>query len=335
MKISYCPYTLNPRRPLNSVSAKKERSGVLLKVEWSGRGIVGYSDLHPWVELGDQDLTQQLEGLKSGTLSELSRQSLKLAWRDAELRQSRRNIFANGSAIKNNYILPDGSFDDQALLKSLRQDGFDTVKLKMGRDLPSELASLASVVAAGFRVRLDFNASIDFKTYLGFIKNLSSSVRDAIEYVEDPFPFDFQLWNEARQYAPLALDNFGTQVPWAAWNQFSSLPFDVLILKPAKTDFETVVHLAYKHNLKLTVTNYMDHPVGSMHALGIAMKLKQEHGDKVLQAGCFTHHLYEQNLFSQHLTTSGAFIQPVAGMGVGFDSLLETLPWQILNTDFN
>lgn len=329
IRIFSSPYILTPRQDLNAASAGAARRGSLLKVEW-GDGLRGFADLHPWPELGDLPLKTQLAQLTKGQLTPLGQQSLSLARRDAELRQAQKNIFDVGVPVVNNFLLSDLRVLNSDLLKTIKSDGFSTVKVKVGRDVFLETQAIRLIAEAGLRLRLDFNAVGSLNSYQKFMGGLSPEVRDRIEYVEDPFPFEFSSWNEARHFAPLALDHQYDKVPWAS---LSSLPFDVLVVKPAKVDVVKALELCQQWQLKATVTSNMDHPVGIMHALGLGMELKKKHGNMILEAGCLTHHLYQSDSFAAELSTQGPCLRKVRGTGVGFDELLEALPWQILNID--
>lgn len=303
------------------------REGSLLKVEWED-GLRGFADLHPWPELGDIPLKTQLEQLTAGQYTPQVQQSLLLARRDAKLRRDLRNIFDVGTPVKNNFLLSDLRILNSDLLVKIKSDGFTTVKLKVGQDLFFERHATRFIAEAGLKLRLDFNAVGTQASYEKFMSGLSNEVRGQIDYVEDPFPFEFNAWSEVRHFAPLALDNQYDQVPW---DSLPSAPFDVLVIKPVKVDAERALELCLRWNLKASVTSYMDHPVGVMHALGLAMELRQRFGDMILEAGCLTHHLYQPDSFAAEISTQGPYLQKVRGTGVGFDELLETLPWQTLN----
>lgn len=324
IKIFFHPYFLKPMTVLNAVAKPTARQGVLLRVEWSD-GHVGYADLHPWPELGDLSLAEQLEDLRLGRMTTQIEQSIWLARRDAVLRKQRKNVFDVGEKIRNNFLLSNYQDLKPGFLDELKKEGFTTVKVKMGQDLQQEAAALTHIAAAGLRIRLDFNALGSWQIFEKFMTGLAPSVRALIDYVEDPFPFDFHAWNEARKLCKIALDNQYDKVPWG---RIPSAPFDVIVIKPAKTDVDKAVGYCQKWNLKLTVTSYMDHPVGVIHALGVAMDLKKQHGDMVLEAGCLTHRLFQMDSFSAEIGTQGPYILKTKGVGVGFDSLLEALPWR-------
>ncbi|WP_374077538.1 enolase C-terminal domain-like protein [Bdellovibrio bacteriovorus] len=323
IKISYSPYTLKPVQILNAVSAAAPREGVLLKVEWSD-GLTGYADLHPWPELGDLSLEDQLSDLRRGRMSGQIEQSIWLARRDAQLRRDKKNVFEGGEKIKSNYLLSDFKLLKPGFLDELKNEGFTTLKIKVGRNLKEEADILTHVAAAGLKIRLDFNAIGSWQIFERFMGSLPLTVRPLIEYVEDPFPFDVHAWNEAKKLVKIAVDNQYDKVPW---DKLSAVPFDVIVIKPAKTDVDQAIARCQKWNLKASVTSYMDHPVGVAHAAGVAMELKKKYGEMILDAGLLTHRLYQMDPFSAELSTQGPYLLKVKGTGVGFDQLLGALPW--------
>ncbi|MGZ3773798.1 MAG: o-succinylbenzoate synthase MenC [Pseudobdellovibrionaceae bacterium] len=323
MKIFYSPYTLKPIQSLNSLSKSENRKGALLKVDW-GEGLVGYADLHPWPELGDISLEEQLADLGRGRISSQIEQSIWLARKDADLRIERKSIYTLYKKVKNNFVITDFNLVVPGYLDDLKKQGFTTIKLKVGRNLAEESELLTHIAAAGFMVRLDFNALGNLKIFEKFITNLSTTVLPLIEYVEDPFPFNIDLWLEAKQLVKIAIDNQFDKVPW---DKLSTAPCDVIIIKPAKMDVYKAIAKCQQWNLKATVTSYMDHPVGVSHAVGIAMELKEKYGEMILDAGCFTHCLYQMDTFAAEIINRGPYISKVHGNGVGFDKLLEGMPW--------
>ncbi|WP_374029639.1 hypothetical protein [Bdellovibrio bacteriovorus] len=325
MKISYSPYTLKPTQSLNAASKPAPREGVLLKVEWADA--VGYADLHPWPELGDLALDEQLSLLRQGKITPQAEQSIWLARRDALLRKDKKNIFDQGERVKNNALLTDFAALKPGYLDELKKEGFTTLKVKVGRNLKEEAEILTHIAAAGFKIRLDFNALGSWQIFEKFIGNLPLTVKALIEYVEDPFPFEIGAWSEAQKLVKIALDNQYDKVPW---ERLQKAPFDVVIIKPAKTDVDKAVERCLKWNLKAAVTSYMDHPVGVAHAVGIAMELKEKYSDMILECGCLTHRLYQMDVFSAEISTQGPYLLKVKGTGVGFDKVLGGLPWHQL-----
>jgi len=92
---------------------------------------------------------------------------------------------------------------------------------------------------------------------------------------------------------------------------------DVLVVKPAIQDIPQT-------NKEVVITSYMDHPVGQFGAAYFAAKFPSH------RCGLFTHVLYERNEFIEAIRSDGARLLPPQGTGVGFDELLEKLPWKKL-----
>lgn len=326
MKISYSPYTLQPLAVLNAKAGSGTRDGILLKVQ-EADGSVGYADLHPWPELGDAPLSDEIESLRAGKVSSLLRQSLWLAQRDSQWRAQGQSVFSLGPSLKNNKTVTDLQQVTVAQAQAWRREGFEIVKLKMGRDLVQETACLNLLAEQGFRLRLDFNLSAEYSAVLAFLKSLSGKTLQAIDYIEDPCPWQESDWQSLRSYVPLAVDMSYPQIPW---DILTAAPFDVLILKPAKMDVNKALQISDRWNLKITVTSMMDHPVGVMHALAVAMELKKARGEQILQAGCLTTSLYQANVFSEQILIHGPCIMQTAGTGIGFDQLWSQVPWRSL-----
>jgi o-succinylbenzoate synthase len=324
MIISYSPYTLKPVQHLNNVTNMGERKGVLLKIEWPD-GLIGYSDLHPWPEFGDAPWEDQLAGIRHGQISPMMEQSIWLARKDAQLRKQDKNAFQGLAIVKNNYIVTDIASEAEGLADRLKTAGFDTVKIKVGRDLQQEAEFISLLGRDGaFKLRLDFNSMGTWQTYERFMSSIDKVALQRVQYVEDPFPFDVQAWTEAKRFAPIAIDN---QLSKVDLKKLQGKPFDVVVLKPAKNDVNFVLHQSVIHDFKITVTSYMDHPVGVIHALAIASELKKSHPQRILDAGCMTLKLFQMDSYSAEVVTSGPFLKRPTGKGIGFDALLSREPW--------
>lgn len=324
MIISYSPYVLKPVQQLNAVSSSKDRQGLLLQITWPD-GHVGYADLHPWTELGDASWEEQLAGLRQGRISPMLEQSIWLARRDAVLRKQNKNIFDGLPTVKNNYLVTDVKAEAPGLLDRLKADGFETVKVKVGRDLKSEAEFITHLGRDGaFKVRLDFNAVGTWQTYEKFMSSLDKIALQRIQYVEDPFQYDEQAWVEARKFCPLAIDN---QVHKVNFKTLKTRPFDVVILKPAKMDVTSFAQECVVRDLKMTVTSYMDHPVGVIHALAIACEMKKTYPQRMLDAGCLTTRTFQMDTYSAEVVPTGPFLKRPPGLGIGFDNLFAKEKW--------
>ena len=77
--------------------------------------------------------------------------------------------------------------------------------------------------------------------------------------------------------------------------------------------------------MEIVVTAYMDHAVGQMHAAAAAARIAPD-----ACCGLVTHLLFEPDSFSERIALDGARLVAPAGTGVGFDDLLDGLPWERL-----
>lgn len=249
------------------------REGALL------RAGEGFADVHPWPELGDAPLNEQLALLARGETTALTRASLRCAELDGDARRRGVSLFEGLSIPLSHWPGNDPP------------DGFDTVKLKRVMDVPAHV-----------RIRIDFNARLSAEEFLRVAETLP---RERIDFIEDPCPYDENLWRElgARTGLRLALDRFTGHA-------------DVLVHKPA-LQTEWPVHQ------DVVVTSYMDHAIGQMYAAYVAATHRVN-----ARCGLMTHVLYEPDAFFERVGRDGARLLPPRGTGLGFDDLLERLPWK-------
>lgn len=307
MKISYSLYMLAGKKLIG------QRKGALLRFEFAG-GNVGYADCHPWVELGDVSLKQQLSLLLQGILTPLTRRSLFFAKLDAKARVEKKNVFEGISLPSSHWLLSHP--------KEEIPEGFSRVKLKVGRDPAQEIPSLLTLfrrLSDEIKVRLDFNAKLSQKEFDAYLERIKKWIH-RIEFIEDPYPYEAQSW-EATQ------NTYGILLACDAQSekrQYQKRSHGVSVVKPAIQE-ET----SFLSKLKLVVTSYLDHPLGQLGAAYIAGKLAKTSSSKLLACGLLSHVVYEPNAFSEQLCLRGTIlIPPVEGMGFGFDQLLEKQPWK-------
>lgn len=192
MRILIWRYELHPRRELGGVARPGSRHGALLRI---GGGV---ADLHPWPELGDPPLDEQLALLARGTPTKQAAASVHYAALDAQARRDGRSVF-RGVEIP----LSHWPGDEPA-------PGFDTVKLKGLHEVDSRL-----------RVRIDFNARLSETEFRSLVPRLP---RERVDFVEDPFPYDERAWGDVRRETGIRL----------ALDRFEGVA-DVLVHKPALT----------------------------------------------------------------------------------------------------
>jgi O-succinylbenzoate synthase len=260
-------YTLKPRRALSALAGARPREGALL------RAGDGFADVHPWPELGDAPLDEQLARLGRGETTPLTRRSLWFAsvWK--------RDLFDGLTIPRSHWPGSDPP------------EGFDIAKIKMpGGTLPDRV-----------RLRLDFNADAD-----AFARLAPSLPRERIDFVEDPCPYDEETWRRLREETGMrfALDR-AVAVPTRARARArarlfrragAATPYDVRIVKPAVEDVP-------KSDIPIIITSYMDHPIGQLHAAYVAANSKET-------CGLVTHVLYETDAFIERMTIKDARLIP-------------------------
>lgn len=175
--------------------------------------------------------------------------------------------------------------------------GFDTVKIKGVMRVPDNV-----------RIRIDFNATL---TPAEFIDITETLPEERIDFIEDPCPYDDDTWANLRNVTGLRLA-VDRVVPRGS-------SYDVLVHKPAlRSKWPT-------KKREIVVTSYMDHPVGQFGAAYVAATHTTS-----ARCGLMTHVLYEPNAFIERVERDGARLLAPNGTGVGFDDLLENLPWKVL-----
>jgi O-succinylbenzoate synthase len=218
-------YTLMPKKRLSGIAREGAREGALIRVD------DGFADIHPWPELGDAPLDEQLALLARGETTPLTRASLHLAQLDGDARRRGVSLFDGLTIPLSHWPGNDPPVE------------FDTVKIKGVMDVPDRV-----------RIRIDFNATLSADEFLRIADTLP---KERIDFIEDPCPYDEVVWRDLQQRTGIALayDRPLHDGPPVNTN--------VLIHKPA-TDAQWPSH----HNV--VVTSYMDHPLGQYGAAYIA-----------------------------------------------------------------
>ncbi len=300
MKIESHWYSLQPAQKLNSQVGVSPRFGSLLRITFNEEE-VGYTDLHPWPEWGDQPLHEQLKLLKAGTPTALAEQALNFARIDAEARARGRSVFSGLPVLQNHSLVT-----DCAVVLPTQFEG-QIVKLKVGRDLEFEREWIKAFCAKPGLLRLDFNSSLQGADFLKWLSGFRDQELKKIDYIEDPCVFDLDIWSQALEKVQLAAD-----LEVADESLRSSL---VLIRKP--TAIEMVDPMEYK---RVVFTHKMDHPFGARIALFVA--------------STFYHLLPEKKeicgLDPQGVYAATGFEGAEEGSGFGFDSTLRDLKWTTL-----
>ncbi len=326
MKIRAHHYTLQPGPDPWRAARSPRGGGALIEVTFDD-GTIGYADIHPWTEFGHAPLDEQLASLMIGQPTHLANLALRHARTDAAARRAGVSLFDGLPEVHSHALFTDWTKAPRSAFEQCVAEGYTAAKLKIGRSLEQEAESLDRLVDLPLRWRLDANASfIDASSLSGFLDRLSPAVMSKIEFLEDPFAYDPAAWSAASENRKLdlALDwEFPTSPPpWPG--------AQTLVIKPASQDAFPLALSAAHASMEVVVTHSMDHPLGQAVALWTAMRLRQRHGDLVLDGGLQAVGLHASNEFSEQIRTSGPQTIPPLGTGFGFDDLLVKLPWKIL-----
>jgi len=306
--VDYWRYELKPKRRLSAIAAEGPRYGALIRADG------GYADVHPWPELGDAPLDEQLAMLARGETTPLTDASLHFASVDARARREGRSLFAGLTIPPSHWPGPDPP------------EAFDTVKLKSIDRIPDRV-----------RLRIDFNATL---TADEFVRIAATLPHERVDFIEDPCVYEPSTWTDlrARTGLRLALDRVGSTehrqeclchighsqelTPIAGepmWHRHSCLcsfeGADVVIIKPALQPIPNI-------EAEVVVTSYMDHPIGQLCAAYAAAN-----AGITTTCGLITHVLYENDPFLERMQIDRTRLVPPGGTGWGFDDLLENLPW--------
>ncbi len=325
MELFYVPYQLSPKGSLNSqtnsqTSLKAPRTGILLKLQrnkW-----VGYSDLHPWSELGDEPLEDHIKAFFQKAPSFLGRVTMSQAHRDGDARAANMSLVSDLPLLKNNLIVSDLDSLTQDKLALNKKLGFEVIKLKAGRDLEKELFYCKKILDTGnFCLRLDFNSSLEWNSFQKFFESIPTKY---IEYAEDPMPYTVEVWSEAQKFLPLALDFEARKI---SWQNHEKPVAQVLIIKPQRMNMEAVVGCLKAWKINFTVTSSMDHPLGVVQAYSWAQQLQKEFPMQTRTPGCLTLDVFEKTPYHNEILVEGPWLKSVTGSGAGFKKLLEGESW--------
>lgn len=332
MKIWHSDYTLTPRlASLGGHAKARAREGALIRVEHDD-GSIGYADVHPWTELGDEPLAIQMQKLSNFETTDLTQRSLELAALDSEARKANVSAFQGLQIPNSHFLITDLKKNFQSELMKAFDEGFSTLKIKVGRSLLSmseDRTTLEKSIATlqNFRIRFDFNSQRNHVEVQEWLQSLTPALRESIEFLEDPCPWNLGNWAQLREqgHVPLAIDQeseeiFSTDEPGPVGQLLADA-----IVKPAVQDPNEVVNPA----LRYVVTSYLDHPVGQLGAALEAGYLAERM--KVGVCGLLSHTSYEANAYSEAFPAKGPTLVPRLGEpGIGFGALLEKENWQEL-----
>ena len=306
-------YRLKARGFLNSISNRREFEGALIQIDG------GFGCIHPWPELGDPTLEKCLADLSGARRWPIVRRAIRCAEYDRASRVFDNSLFEEMEVPASHATLAKANVAEIALAV---EAGFTTVKLKSGRDLTAEARFLDEMAAEypQLKWRLDFNESLTPGDATSFLLGLAEKTRAAIDFVEDPSPYSESSWKEIRRQTRVNLAVDREAAPLSAAAQ-------VMVVKPAIDEPFLLGEAALGHQQRVVITSYMDHPVGQTFAAWEAARLGLQFPGLVGTCGLQTHHLFEPDAFSEALGPWSPDFKVPDGTGLGFDDLLDALPW--------
>lgn len=321
MKIWTHHYTLQPGSD-PARAARGPRQGALLRIEFDDETI-GYADLHPWEEFGHAPLADHLGSLGADQPTPLANLTLRHARTDAAARRAGVSLFDGLPEVRSHALFTDWTSAPRSAFEQCVSEGYTAAKLKIGRDPQREAAALNVLADLPLRWRLDANASTGTES---FLTALTPAMQANIEFLEDPMAYNSSAWRglAEREKILLALDWElpATPPPWPG--------AQILAIKPASQDAFPLALAAAHAGMQIVVTHSMDHPLGQSVALWTAMRLRQRHGNVVLDGGLQAVGLYAPDEFSNQIRYHGPHKTPPPGTGFGFDQHLACLSWTSL-----
>lgn len=320
MKIWTHLYALHPGSdPVRA--ARGPRRGALVKIQCDD-GATGYGDLHPWIEFGHSALEDHLASLASEKPTSLAEITLRHARTDASARHAGVSLFDGLPEIRSHALFTNWAASSRAAFEQCAAEGYDAIKLKIGRDPERAIKALNTLADLPLRWRLDANGGFaEIETLTRFITRLAPALRANIEFIEDPCDYDPAAWSGFLERVPLALDwkRPPEPPPWPGAR--------MIVIKPASQDAFPLAAAAVRAGMEIVVTHSMDHPLGQAAALWTAMRLRKMYGRSVRDGGLQAEGLYQPDDFSAQLRIRGPLALPPPGTGFGFDELLAVLLW--------
>jgi O-succinylbenzoate synthase len=293
-------YLLKSGTALNAVSQRRVFAGALLCVDG------GYGCVHPWPEFGDAPVEEQLRLLAEGITTPVTEMALRCAEIDGAARRAGVSLFEGLSIPRSHY-----SWSFAA--ETEPQNYGETIRFLEGCAKRFE--------AQGVRLRVDFNGVLDRMTFEKFVEFMPLRIYRALDFVEDPFPYEAEAWEAIRRRwgVALALDK--------GWKT-GTHGFDAVVVKPARRDWRVV---AEKHPEKrLVMTSAMDHALGQIFAAYEAASAAAA-GYTLDYCGLCTEHLFAKDAFFERVNSHGGYLEADrSGGGLGFGEVLEGLPWRRL-----
>lgn len=327
-------YALHSRGSLNAVSQRREFHGTLIRVDG------GVGCLHPWPEFGDAPIEEQLRLLRQGGTSNVIERARRMAAVDGEARKRGVSLFA-GLEIPPSHFSWDQNSPPGPQMDRVVGEGWKAIKTKGSPKIDEAVATLASLADASRsgtcqvpflerpRLRIDFNSCLTEAKFGQWIRALSAQVRERLDFIEDPFPYDAAAWHAAQRElgVRLACDKGLARSESPASGDCG---YAVAVLKPGRRDWRAALP-GIPSQARIVMTSAMDHAIGQCFAAWEAACAWRELGDRLALCGLCTEHLFARDPFFERLNSRGGVLEvDRGGTGLGFDDALERLPWKAL-----
>lgn len=248
------------------LSDQPSSKGYLLKWE-DAESKVFYSCLHSWKSLDGEDAEEVLKSLKEGVAS-----SSKLLEASYHLAKDFGFWDAEGElsfSTDNHLILGDVNELGDKDLVHLIEGSYSSVKVKIHNELSMSLLHLfhwASTLSPKIKIRLDFNSMFTKEEVFAAFAKLTREELDRIDWVEDPFYYDFTSWKEL-------FFKFGVRpaYDWISWDPNCRLKSEDLTHLEKNIDMEygfqnvgTNQQNNSNASMELSKVEKADTPVGSI-----------------------------------------------------------------------
>ncbi len=284
-------YELEALQVLNAQTKSLTRKGALLYTEG------GYSDIHPWPELGDPDLETVLEHR-----GKLFTRAEELARLDGSARaqgiQLESDVLASHRLVRD-LQMPLKGFADDAIFKLKVSDQREALKLFVMRLKSTQ------------KLRLDFNASLTPDKFNLFMEETGDWLIPQLDFIEDPCPYDRETYNLYKDL--IAFDRIAIPEDFEA---------AVKVVKPVRENIEKQKAFIQKRIKRIVFTHNMDHPLGQRTARVCASQFYQKYPEFKDVGGL-------ESFDGYHLRES--LIGEEQETGFGFDRYLKGLEWQPLS----
>ena len=347
MQYYYSHYDLELKSFANSKLNTNKLQGLLVKVDFRGfAGIpsIGYSLYQARPQSGDPSLADFIQELRAYTsqdplkpesnikLSAYIQNAIELAKIDARARAKNISVFENLKIPKSHFLILDILSLNINEFEFL-QESFKYFKIKMGRDLAAEtkaLKFLLEYAEESTKVRLDWNHSLSPSSFFHFIEQLNDKEARHIDFHEDPFAYDQDIWAHIieEKKAKLCLDSFVRQQALEYLPKQSELIQNLnFCFKPACQEYNNIQNFLDLCSNSYYVSHNMDHPLGQSIAAYFAAKWAMDYPNRHLKCGLLAKDYMTNSDYLEQIQNNGPEFVPSNSAGFGFEESLNKEAW--------